>query len=190
MEPEDLGPDPIAAFRDWHARAGSDAVCLATASGDGAPSGRMVLLKGASAAGFVFHTNRTSPKARDLSGNPRAELVFFWPPDRQVRVRGPVETLSDADSDAYWATRPRGSQLGAWASQQSEVIADRPVLEAALAAAVERFTGQQIPRPPHWGGYRVVPATIEFWQHGEDRLHDRIRYVRRPWGWAPERLSP
>ncbi|MBW3614704.1 MAG: pyridoxamine 5'-phosphate oxidase [Actinobacteria bacterium] len=190
MELEDLGPDPIAAFRTWHADAGTDAACLATASPDGGPSARMILLKGASATGFVFHTNRTSPKGRDLAVNPRAALVFHWAPHRQVRVSGPVELLAEAESDAYWATRPRGSQLAAWASEQSQVIASRQVLDAALAAASERFAADDVPRPQHWGGYRVVPATIEFWQHGEDRLHDRIRYIRKGWGWAPERLSP
>ena len=190
MEPEELGPDPIAAFRAWHAEAGTDAVCLATASPEGAPSGRMVLLKGASSAGFVFHSNRTSPKGRDLAANPRAALVFYWPPERQVRVNGPVEVLPDPESDAYWTTRPRGSQLGAWASEQSKVIPGRAVLDAALAAAAERFAAGAVPRPPHWGGYRVVPAIIEFWQHREDRLHDRIRYIRKGESWAAERLSP
>lgn len=190
MEPEELGPDPLVAFRRWHAEAGTDAVCLATASADGTPSARMVLLKGAGAGGFVFHSNRTSPKARDLAANPRAALVFFWPPERQVRVSGPVEELGEADSDAYWATRPRGSQLGAWASEQSQAIAGRHVLEASLAAVTRRFAGGEVPRPPHWGGYRVVPATIEFWHHRDDRLHDRIKFYREAEGWVTERLSP
>lgn len=190
MEPEDLGPDPVAAFRAWHAQAGTDAVCLCTASSDGMPGGRMVLLKDAGPGGFVFHSNRNSPKGRDLAANPRAALVFFWPPDRQVRVSGPVEVLADRESDAYWVTRPRGSQLGAWASEQSAVIAGRHVIESAAAAAVERFAGGDVPRPPHWGGYRVVPATIEFWQHRDDRLHDRIRFVRQGERWVGERLSP
>lgn len=167
-----------------------DAACLATASADGVPAARMVLVKGAAGAGFVFHTNRTSAKGRDLAENPAAALVFHWDP-RSVRVAGAVELVSEAESDAYWVGRPRGSQLGAWASAQSTVISDRRVLEDRLADARRRFGGTDpIPRPAHWGGYRLVPASVEFWLHRDDRLHDRIRYRRQGDAWLRERLSP
>lgn len=189
LSEDDVAADPMEQFRRWYAEAGSDAVALATASADGVPSARMVLLKGADERGLVFFTNSTSAKARDLGANPRAALLFHWPPDRQVRVVGPVAPVSSEESDAYWATRPRGSQLGAWASRQSEVIADRAVLEARLAEVTARFPGA-VPRPPFWGGYRVVPESIELWHHRDDRLHDRLRYRRTADGWVTERLSP
>jgi len=188
---EDVNPDPIAQFRAWHATAGTPAeVAVATASAGGEPSVRMVLLKSVDERGFVFFTNAGSAKAADLAVNPRAALLFFWAPDRQVRVRGPVERTTEAESDAYWRTRPRGSQLGAWASRQSEVIADRAVLERRRDEVAARFPGD-IPRPAFWGGYRVVPEAVEFWHHRDDRLHDRLLYRRDGAGrWVIERLSP
>lgn len=190
LSEDDVDPDPIRQFRAWHAEAGSPAeVALATASADGAPSARMVLLKGVDHRGFSIFTNYGSAKAADLTANPRAALLFHWLPDRQVRVRGPVSLVAAEESDAYWRTRPRGSQLGAWASRQSEVIADRGVLEARLAEVGARFPAD-VPRPPFWGGFRVAPETVEFWHHREDRLHDRLRYRRDGGGWVIERLSP
>jgi pyridoxamine 5'-phosphate oxidase len=149
----------------------------------------MVLVKGAAETGFVFHTNRDSAKGRELAANPFAALVFHWDP-RSVRVAGRVEAISDAESDGYWAGRPRGSQLGAWASAQSTVIGDRAALEARLADVTDRFAGGDVPRPPFWGGYRIVPSTVEFWHHRDDRLHDRVRYRREGDAWVRERLSP
>jgi len=139
----------------------------------------------------VFFTNADSAKAHDLAANPRAALLFFWAPDRQVRVTGRARPVGPDESDVYWRSRPRGSQLGAWASRQSEVIADRPVLESRLAEVSERFADGEVPRPPFWGGFRIVPGTIEFWHHRDDRLHDRLRYRRGAGGgWIIERLSP
>ena len=191
MDVADLDPDPIVQFCRWKDELSprDDAATLATASADGAPNARTVLVKGAVDTGFVFHTNRRSAKGRELAANPRAALVFHWDP-RAVRVVGAVVELADAGSDAYWATRPRGSQLGAWASSQSEVIADRSLLEQRLADATARFAGVDVPRPDHWGGYEVVPSTVEFWHHRDDRLHDRIRYRRNGDAWSRERLSP
>ena len=186
---DEAGDDPIEAFRRWYADAGSDAVALATASADGAPSARMVLLKAADERGFVFFTNAGSAKARDLAANPMAALLFHWVPDRQVRVTGPVGPVSAEESDAYWRTRPRNSQLGAWASRQSEVIAGRHVLEGRLDEVTRRFPGE-VPRPSFWGGWRLVPETIELWHHRDDRLHDRLRWRRGGEGWVRERLSP
>jgi pyridoxamine 5'-phosphate oxidase len=190
LRKRDIDPDPIRQFERWHAEAGTDAATLVTASADGAPSGRVVLVKGVSPRGFEFHTNRLSAKGRDLAANPRAELVFYWPPDRQVRVNGPVEELSREECDAYWRTRPPQSQLGAWASRQSEPIANREALELRLAELSQRFGDDEIPRPEFWGGYRVVPVTIEVWHHQEDRLHDRLRYRVADGGWVVERLAP
>jgi pyridoxamine 5'-phosphate oxidase len=188
----DLDPDPVVQFGRWKTELSprDDAVCLATASADGVPNARIVLVKGAAETGFVFYTNRDSAKGRELAGNPRATLVFHWDP-RSVRVSGHVEPVSDAESDVYWSTRPRGSQLGAWASAQSTVIADRAVLEDRLTSVQARFgSGEPVPRPPYWGGFRVVPAWIEFWHHRDDRLHDRIRYRLEDGSWVRERLSP
>ena len=190
LSEEDVDRDPIRQFRAWHGEAGSPAeMALSTASAGGAPSARMVLLKGVDDRGFVFFTNYGSAKAADLAANPRAALLFHWPPDRQVRVTGGVARLSDEESDAYWAGRPRGSQLGAWASNQSEVITDRAQLELRLADVTARFPGP-VPRPPFWGGFLVTPVEIEFWHHRDDRLHDRLRYRRDGGGWVVERLSP
>ncbi|HEX2698743.1 MAG TPA: pyridoxamine 5'-phosphate oxidase [Acidimicrobiales bacterium] len=189
LSEDDLDPDPIAQFHAWYADAGTDAMALVTASADARPGGRMVLLKSADERGFTFFTNYTSPKARDLDANPRAALLFHWPPDRQVRATGSVARVDPAESDRYWGSRPRGSQLSAWASHQSEVVADRAALEARVAEVATRFPAE-IPRPPFWGGFRLVPDSIEFWHHREDRLHDRLRYRRHMGAWLIERLSP
>lgn len=192
MDVAELDVDPVVQFCAWKEAYSphEDAVCLATASPDGVPNARMVLVKGAADTGFVFYTNHDSAKGRELAANPRATLVFHWDP-RSVRIGGTVEEVNAAESDAYWAGRPRGSQLGAWASAQSAVIADRRLLEQRLAAVSERFPqGTPVPRPPYWGGYRVVPVWLEFWHHRDDRLHDRIRYRREEGEWVRERLSP
>ena len=186
----DLDRDPIRQFQAWHEEAGAPPeVALATSSPDGAPSARMVLLKAVDDRGFAFFTNYGSAKARDLAANPRAALLFHWHPGLQVRIRGVVTPVADEESDAYWAGRPRGSQLGAWASHQSEVIADRAELEHRLAEVAARFP-DDVPRPPFWGGYRLSPVEVEFWHHRDDRLHDRLRYRRTDDGWVVERLSP
>jgi len=199
----DLAPTPMAQFERWWTAwlaASADrppdapeteAVALATAGADGAPSARMVLLKGHDADGFVFYTNRQSRKAVELAANPRAALLFHWPVlQRQVRAEGPVAALDDAASDAYFASRARASQLGAWASPQSEVLSSRAALEARLAAVEARFDDQAVPRPPHWGGYRLSPDAVEFWQGRFHRLHDRLRYRRDGDGWHVDRLAP
>lgn len=190
MDLAELDPDPIRQFCRWKDEfsPNDDSVTLATAA-DGTPNARVVLVKGARETGFVFFTNRTSTKGRELAENPRAALVFHWDA-RSVRVAGTVEEVTDAESDAYWTGRPRGSQLGAWASEQSSVIAERAALERRLAEVDERYRGADVPRPPFWGGYRVVPSWIEFWHHRDDRLHDRIRYRREGDAWVRERLSP
>lgn len=191
LHERDVAADPLTQFLRWYAEAGSDAVALATASDGGEPSARMVLLKGADQRGFTFFTNRGSAKAGDLAANPRACLLFHWPPDHQVRVSGDVGPIGDEESDSYWRTRPRPSQLGAWASRQSTVIPDRAALEERLAAVDARFgPATEVPRPDFWGGYRLVPDTVEFWHHREDRLHDRLRYRRAGAAWSLERLAP
>jgi pyridoxamine 5'-phosphate oxidase len=167
------------------------AMVLATAGADARPLARHVLLKGVNEEGFVWFTNYESTKARQLDENPHAALTFPWfPIRRQVIVAGSVERLPAADSDAYFATRERDSQLGAWASPQSQVIPDRDTLEAAFAEARKRFTDQPVSRPPHWGGFRLTPVTIEFWHGRPNRLHDRVRYTREADGWRIERLAP
>ncbi len=194
----DVDADPLRQFAKWFEQALAahlpepNAMTLATATPDGQPSARMVLLKAFDASGFTFFTNYDSRKGRELTTNPRAALLFFWPQlQRQVRIEGTVERTSEAESDAYFRSRPLGSRLGAWASQQSEVIAGRHVLDERMRELAQRFADGEVPRPPHWGGYRVYPLTIEFWQGRPDRLHDRLRYQRvQPTGWRLERLSP
>jgi len=189
--------DPITQFARWYGEAQAtvkplpDAVALATATPAGQPSLRMVLLKGFDAHGFVFYTNFHSRKGRELARNPRAALLFYWGEiGRQVRIDGRVEKLMARESDEYFATRPRGSQLSAWASPQSVLVAGRGPLERRFAAFARKYP-DAVPRPPHWGGYRLVPEAFEFWQGREDRLHDRILYRRVRGGrWRIERLAP
>ncbi len=198
LHEEDLLPDPIALAQRWFADAQAagieqhDAMTLATATPDGRPSARAVLLKGIDARGFAFFTNYDSRKGRELDANPRAALLLLWIPlQRQVRVTGSVARLDAEESDAYFATRPRGSQLGAWASQQSRPLPDRAELERRWEALDERYGGEAVPRPSHWGGYRVEPDEIEVWQGRANRLHDRFAYTRTPdGGWTHVRLQP
>lgn len=192
----DLAPDPLEQFRDWFDRAAQEAplphaMTLATVDADGAPNARMVLLKGFGPEGFRFFTNLASSKAVELEATPRAALILYWRElDRQVRIRGPVEPLADADSDEYFASRPRDSQLGAWASPQSEPLEDRAALDRRLAEVTDRFEGGSVARPSFWGGYALRPEEIEFWQGQVGRLHDRFRYRRRGDAWEIERLAP
>lgn len=179
--------DPLEWFRAWHEEGGTDAVALATASADGAPSVRMVLLKGADESGFLFFTSYESRKGRELAENPRAALLFHWP-GRQVRIEGPVERVTPEESDTYWADRPRLSQVSATVSRQSETLESREELEARFAER-EGVPGE-LARPEHWGGFRLVPESYEFWTHQENRLHDRRRFERRDDGWMSELLSP
>jgi pyridoxamine 5'-phosphate oxidase len=185
-------------FAVWFADAAAaglpepNAMVVATAGRSGHPSARTVLLKEYDASGFVFFTNYESRKGTELAENPYASLVFPWfPMQRQVLVGGAVEQVSRAETEEYFASRPRGSQLGAWASPQSRVLPDRAAVEAHLAAAIERFGDRPVPAPPHWGGFRVVPETVEFWQGRSSRLHDRLRYRKSgERGWIVERLAP
>ena len=188
----DAAKDPLEQFRRWFAEAGEDdRMALATATPDGAPSVRMVLLKGADEEGFRFFTGYGSRKGGELEANPQAALLFHWPAlGRQVRVEGPVERVSAEESDAYFATRPRGAQLAAAASRQGRVLANRAQLDDAVAGLARRYEGGSVPRPEHWGGYRLRPQTFEFWQHRDDRLHDRLRYRRDGDAWLLERLAP
>jgi pyridoxamine 5'-phosphate oxidase len=196
MDERDLADDPLVQFEAWlrearEAAPQADAMTLATAGVDGRPSARQVLLRGLDTRGFVFFTNRTSRKALELARNPLAALVFHWYElGRQVRVEGAVEEVDEVDSASYWETRPRASQLAAWASPQSASIAERAKLDSLYAEAEARFAGGDVPLPPFWGGYRVVPETIEFWQHRENRLHDRVNFVRDGADWRRERLAP
>jgi pyridoxamine 5'-phosphate oxidase len=194
---EDLDPDPVEQFRGWLAAADAahvplaNAIALATADAEGAPSVRHVLLRGITDDGFVFYTNDGSRKGRDLAANPRASFTVLWRElDRQVCVRGDVTRVPDADADAYFASRPREAQLGAWASRQSEPLPDRGELERRLEEATARFDGVEVPRPSFWSGYLLAPDEIEFWQGQRYRLHDRFRYRRATDGWAIDRLFP
>jgi pyridoxamine 5'-phosphate oxidase len=199
LEIDDLAADPMVQFRVWFDDAEAEgihlanAIALATADASGAPAVRHVLLRGFDDRGFVFFTNRESRKARHLAENPRAAFALFWKElDRQVCVTGGVEEVAEAESDAYFASRPREARIGAWASRQSEVLPDRATLMRRFAEADERYPGEDVPRPVFWGGYRVRPDAVEFWHARMFRLHDRFRYSREAGaeGWRIERLSP
>jgi pyridoxamine 5'-phosphate oxidase len=196
MDEHELAADPIVQLESWLTEARSacpqpDAMTLATANEHARPSARQVLLRGLDSRGLVFFTNRRSRKAEELARNPYAALVLhWWELGRQVRIEGRVETVTDEESQAYWSARPRGSQLAAWASPQSQPLADRATLDGLYAAEQARFGDAPVPLPPFWGGYRVVPETVELWQHRDDRLHDRVRYRRESHGWVKERLAP
>jgi pyridoxamine 5'-phosphate oxidase len=197
LREQDCHPDPIVQFGVWFeqvVKAGTtdpNAMTLATATLDGKPSARVLLLRGFDDRGFVFFTNYESRKSRELAANSSAAMVFFWAePERQVRVEGVVSKISAAESDQYHRTRPRGSQMGAWCSFQSEVVDGREVLENRLRELEEKFRDREVPRPPNWGGYRLKPAMIEFWQGRPNRLHDRIRYRLVDGNWIMERVSP
>ena len=192
-----MADDPFALFQAWFAEAretepnDSNAMALATVGADGQPSVRMVLLKGHGPDGFVFYTNRESRKARELGEGSKAALLFHWKSlRRQIRIEGVGTFATDAESDAYFASRSRDSQLGAWASDQSRPLADRATFEARYEEMRARFAGQDVPRPPHWGGYRVSPQAIEFWQDRAHRLHERRVFTRSAYGWSEGLLYP
>lgn len=197
LDKGDVMPNPIEQFRVWFNAAVAagihepNAMHVSTVSADGRPDGRIVLIKGVSDAGFVFYTNYESRKGRQLTERPVAALTFFYPElERQIRIEGQVEKVSAAESDAYFNSRPRGSQIGAWVSNQSRVVDSREILENRQRELEARFEGQPVPRPPYWGGFRVVPDVLEFWQGRPSRLHDRIQYRKEGQQWIIERLSP
>jgi pyridoxamine 5'-phosphate oxidase len=193
----DLPAEPLTQFDKWYREAEAsgaplwDAMVLATASAAGRPSARMVLLKGFDQDGFVFFTNYQSRKSIELAQNPVGCLLFWWAAmDRQIRIEGDVTLLSEQDSDTYFSTRPRGSQLGAWASDQSRVVRDRASLDRRMEELEKKYGSGAVQRPPHWGGYRLRPQLFEFWQGQPNRLHDRLQYRRSAEGWLIERLAP
>lgn len=198
LRKKDLDLNPFKQFADWYEAAEAahpklpNSMTLATASADGKPSARMVLLKGFDEDGFVFFTNYESKKGQELEENPNAALVFYWADiDRQVRIEGSVSRTSREESEAYFQTRPAESRLSAWASKQSSPVPNRQTLEDEMERLIKEYEGKEIPLPPYWGGYRLVPTVIEFWQNRPGRLHDRFRYTRQSDGrWLIERLSP
>jgi pyridoxamine 5'-phosphate oxidase len=194
---KDLARDPFRQFEKWFAEAQGakiaepNAAVLTTATRDGRPSARTVLLKGLDGRGFVFYSNYESRKGRELDANPHAALAFPWiAMERQVLVEGTATKVAREESEAYFHSRPRGSQLGAWVSSQSSVISDRRLLDDSLKALEKKYAGQEVPLPPHWGGWRLTPEAVEFWQGRRSRLHDRLRYRRDKDGWIVERLAP